>query len=51
MPLGFEIGDIESPSEVPEIDSNGWFWLAVAQSIAGRAIMALVRVWQCLFVV
>ncbi|KAF5838899.1 hypothetical protein DUNSADRAFT_1989 [Dunaliella salina] len=43
MPLGFELNDIEVPSEVPEIDSNGWFWLAVSESIEGRAIMALVR--------
>eukprot|EP00200_Dunaliella_tertiolecta_P013666 CAMPEP_0202394750 /NCGR_PEP_ID=MMETSP1127-20130417/93597_1 /ASSEMBLY_ACC=CAM_ASM_000462 /TAXON_ID=3047 /ORGANISM="Dunaliella tertiolecta, Strain CCMP1320" /LENGTH=1471 /DNA_ID=CAMNT_0048997397 /DNA_START=145 /DNA_END=4558 /DNA_ORIENTATION=- len=43
MPLGLELNDIEAPSEVPEIDSNGWFWLAVSESIEGRAIMALVR--------
>jgi hypothetical protein len=43
MPLGFELPAIESASEVPELDSNGWFWLAVSESVHGQAIMALVR--------
>lgn len=41
------MNEVESASEVPEIDSNGWFWLAVSESIAGRAIMALVSLDEC----
>lgn len=45
MPLGLETDEVENPADVPEIDPNGWFWLSVSESIAGRAIMALVSVF------
>jgi hypothetical protein len=43
MPMGFELTAVESASEVPELDLNGWFWLSVSESVRGQAIMALVR--------
>jgi len=42
MPTGLDISDVEAPSDVP-LDLNTWFWLAVSESVSGRAIMALVR--------
>lgn len=42
MPNGFELGAVQSPAEVPEVDLNGWFWLSVSESVRGQAILALV---------
>lgn len=43
MPMGIEMSAVENPSEVPELDLNGWFWLAVSESVRGQAVMALVK--------
>ncbi|GFH19942.1 uncharacterized protein HaLaN_16979, partial [Haematococcus lacustris] len=43
MPTGFELSSVETPAEIPEINANGWFWLAVSEAVHGQATLALVR--------